>query len=210
MSVMLVRGVPVHGGGMTGPDQSAAWDPAAPPDALDQSRTADVLLAARELMPVLYSELRRAAHRERWRFAAGDTLATTALLSEAYVRLARGPGFESRGSFLRIAAIAMRRILIERVRAQLTRKRGGALERVPFDEADDLLIDDDERVFAVNEALQQLAQRSPRLAEIVECRFFAGYSEAETAQALGLSERTVQRDWATARAWLERTLQHPV
>jgi len=176
-------------------------------DVLDQARPADVLLAAREMVPLLYAELRRAAHRERWRFSAGDTLATTALLSEAYVRLAKSPGFESHGSFLRIAAIAMRRILIERIRAQLTQKRGGQLDRVPLTEADDIEVEDDEHLFAVNEALQDLARKSPRLAEIVECRFFAGYGEKDTATALGLSERTVQRDWATARAWLQRKLQ---
>jgi RNA polymerase sigma factor (TIGR02999 family) len=176
-------------------------------DALDAGRPPELLHAVSEMMPVLYAELRRAAHRERWRFRAGDTLATTALLSEAYLRLARSPGFESHGAFLRVAAIAMRRILIERVRAQLTAKRGGSLDRVPLGQAEELEVEGDERLYAVNEALQGLATKSPRLAEIVECRFFAGYSEKETADALGLSERTVQRDWATARAWLQRELQ---
>jgi RNA polymerase sigma factor (TIGR02999 family) len=100
----------------------------------------------------------------------------------------------------------MRRILIERVRAQLRIKRGGDAQRVPLAEAEDMVIGNEEQVIAINDALQALAQRSPRLAEIVECRFFAGYNEAETAEALGISERTVQRDWATARAWLQREL----
>ncbi len=175
-------------------------------DVLERTRPTEMLMAARDMVPVLYAELRRAAHRERWRFSVGDTLATTALISEAYVRLARSPGFESHGTFLAIAAIAMRRILIDRVRAQLTRKRGGEFDRVALTEADNIEIADDERLFEVNEALQVLAQQSPRLAQIVECRFFAGYSEKETAQALGISERTVQRDWTTARAWLQRKI----
>lgn len=175
-------------------------------DTLDARRAPDVLAAVSELMPLLYEELRRSARRERRRLSGGDTLATTALVSELYVRLARSPGFSTRGHFLAVAAIAMRRILVERVRSQMRLKRGGDVQRVPLNEDHDLAIADDEQVLAVNDALQDLAQRSTRLAEVVECRFFAGYNEKETAEALGLSERTVQRDWATARAWLQREL----
>ena len=95
---------------------------------------------------------------------------------------------------------------IETIRAQLALKRGGDHKRVPMEAALDVEIADDERILAINDALQVLAQRSPRLAQVVECRFFAGYSERETAQALGISERSVQRDWATARAWLQREI----
>jgi RNA polymerase sigma factor (TIGR02999 family) len=175
-------------------------------DPLDRTRPPALLSAVDALVPVLYAELKRSAHRERRRISAGDTLATTALVNEAYARLSRSPGFEGRDHFLRVAAIAMRRILIERVRAQLRKKRGGEFSRVPLDDAEDIEVEDDARLAAVNDALQRLALKSPRLAEIVECRFFAGYSEKETGQALGLSERTVQRDWATARAWLQREL----
>ena len=175
-------------------------------DALDTRRDATVLQAVAELVPLLYQELRQSARRERRRLLGGETLATTALVNELYLRLARQPGFSTRGHFLAVAAIAMRRILIERARAQTRQKRGGDLARVPLDEADGVLVADGAHLLAVNEALQALAQRSPRLAEIVECRFFAGYSEPETAEALGISERTVQRDWATARAWLQREL----
>lgn len=175
-------------------------------DALDTRRDATVLQAVAELVPLLYQELRQSARRERRRLLGGETLATTALVNELYLRLARQPGFSTRGHFLAVAAIAMRRILIERARAQTRQKRGGDLTRVPLDEADGVLVADGAHLLAVNEALQALAQRSPRLAEIVECRFFAGYSDPETAEALGISERTVQRDWATARAWLQREL----
>ena len=176
------------------------------PDVLDRTRPPELLQEVADLVPVLYGELRRAARREHRRFSAGDTLATTALVNEAYARLSRSPGFESRDHFLRVAAIAMRRILIDRVREQLRRKRGGDYDRVPLSEAEDIEVENDERLASINEGLQRLAVQSPRLAEIVECRFFAGYSERETARALGLSERTVQRDWATARAWLQREL----
>ncbi|MGS1127617.1 ECF-type sigma factor [Rhodanobacter sp. UC4437_H4] len=178
----------------------------ATPDTLDDRRPPAVLEAVGELMPLLYEELRRSAHRERRRLSGGDTLATTALVSELYVRLASSPGFSTRGHFLAVAAIAMRRILVERVRTQMCLKRGGDQRRVPLNDESDIAIPNAEQVLAVNDALQGLAQRSPRLAEIVECRFFAGYNERETAEALGLSERTVQRDWATARAWLQREL----
>lgn len=175
-------------------------------DALDAQRPSALLEAADELVPLLYAELRRSARAERRRLDGGDTLATTALVNELYLRLARSPGFSTRGHFLAVAAIAMRRIVIERVRAQLRIKRGGDAQRVPLAAAEDLVIGNEEQVIAINDALQALAQHSPRLAEIVECRFFAGYNEAETAEALGISERTVQRDWATARAWLQREL----
>ena len=177
-----------------------------PIDTLDTGRSPAVLEAVAELMPLLYEELRRSAHRERRRLSGGDTLATTALVSELYVRLASSPGFSTRGHFLAVAAIAMRRILVERVRAQTRLKRGGDQQRVPLSDEHDISIPNAEQVLAVNDALQDLAHHSPRLAEIVECRFFAGYSEQETAEALGISERTVQRDWATARAWLQREL----
>jgi RNA polymerase sigma factor (TIGR02999 family) len=157
-------------------------------------------------VPLLYDELRRIARRERVRLFTGGTLATTALVNEAYARLAGDRGFADRGEFLRIASVAIRRILIDRVRAQLAAKRGGGAKHVPIEEADDFVVEDDERVLQVHEALEQLAVVNPRLAKVVECRFFAGYDEKQTAEALGTSERTVQRDWATARAWLKKEL----
>lgn len=177
------------------------------PDSLDATHSPRVLAAVHDLVPLLYEELHRTARRERRRFAVGDTLATTVLVNEVYMRLASSPGYGSRGHFLAVAAVAMRRILIEAIRAQLRIKRGGEFQRVDFEHALDVEIADDEKILAINDALQALAERSPRLAQIVECRFFAGYSEKETAQALDVSERTVQRDWATARAWLQRQVE---
>ena len=176
-------------------------------DSLDATHAPGVLAAVNDLMPLLYEELQRTARRERRRFAVGDSLATTALVNEVYVRLAGSPGFNTRGHFLAVAAVAMRRILIEAIRSQMRIKRGGQFQRVDFEHALEVEIADDEKILAINDALQVLAARSPRMAQIVECRFFAGYSEAETAQALDISERTVQRDWATARAWLQRQIE---
>lgn len=159
------------------------------------------------LLPLVYEELRTIARRERRRLTGGETLVTTALVSEAYLRLAKNPEFTSRGHFLRIASMAMRRILVDRVRAQFRAKRGGGAGTVEFDDAHDFMVEDEQTVINVHEALQTLSGLNPRLVEVVECRFFSGYNEMQTAEALGLSERTVQRDWATARAWLKKELR---
>jgi RNA polymerase sigma factor (TIGR02999 family) len=159
-----------------------------------------------QVMPLVYRELRSIARRERFRLGGADTLQTTALVHELYLRLAENVVFTSRGQFLGVAAVAMRRILIDRVRAQLAAKRDGG-ERLDLDEIADFTVEDDETVLRVHETLEQLAAVRPVLAQVVECRFFAGYNDSETAEALGLSPRSVQRHWATARAWLERELQ---
>jgi len=158
------------------------------------------------LLPLLYQELKAIARRERLRLSGGETLATTALLHEAYARLAPAHGFPSRGQFLASAAVTMRRILIDRVRAQLAAKRGAGAEQVGLDEAADFVVEDGATVLGVHDALERLHAVNPRLVKVVECRFFAGYSELETGEALGISERTVQRDWATARAWLKKEM----
>lgn len=162
--------------------------------------------AADRLIPFVYQELKAIARRERVRLAGGGTLATTALLHEAYVRLAEAHGFQSRAHFLSIAAVAMRRILIDRVRAQMAAKRGGGAEKITLEEIPDFVVEDDATVLAVHDALERLFAVNPRLVRVVECRFFAGYNEVETAEALGVSERTVQRQWAMARAWLKKEL----
>ena len=162
--------------------------------------------AAEQLTPLLYKDLRKMARRERFQLCGGATLSTTALVHETYLRLANNPGFESQSHFLRVAAIVMRRALVDRVREQLAQKRGAGAQRVPLEEADAFVVEDDELVFGVHEALQRLAAASPRLAEIVQCRFFAGYTDAQIATAMDISERTVRRDWTLARAWLMREL----
>jgi RNA polymerase sigma factor (TIGR02999 family) len=159
-----------------------------------------------QMLPIVYQELRAIARRERRRLAGGDTLATTALINEAYLRLVRNPVFASRSNFLRIASVAMRRILVDRVRAQFAAKRGSGQAALDIETVQDFIVEDEETVLQVHEALETLSTLNPRLVEIVECRFFAGYSESQAAEALGISERTVQRDWAVARAWLKKEL----
>lgn len=169
-------------------------------------RQPDRTLGTEALLPLVYEELRRIARRERLRVSGGDTLMTTALVHEAYLRLRDRDGIGSRAHFLSVSALAMRGILVDRVRTQLALKRGAGADHVPIDELDELVVEDEQQVLAVDEALKALAQLNPRLVQVVECRFFAGYSEPETAEALGLSERSVQRDWALARAWLKTYL----
>ena len=153
------------------------------------------------LLPVVYDELRRVARRQRRRLSGGETLATTALVHEAYLKMADRPAWEGESHVLGAAAMAMRQILVDYARQRASLKRGGGLDPVQLDErsaADDQAC----RVLALDLALKDLATVDERLVRIVECRVFAGLSEEETARALGTSLRTVQRDWARARAWL--------
>lgn len=158
------------------------------------------------LTPLLYQELRGIARRERRKLPGGETLLTTALIHEAYLRLAGNPMFPTRGDFLRISAVTIRRILVDRVRSQMADKRGGGQGTAELDEAAEFEVENPQAILQVHDALQALAELNPRLAQVVECKFFAGFNEAETAEALGSSERTVQRDWALARAWLKKEI----
>lgn len=161
---------------------------------------------ARDLLPLLYEDLRRVARRERFRVRAGATMQTTALIHDAYLKLQNLAQFNNREHFLRASALAMRHVLVNYARDQRAHKRGAGAAKIPLDQAPDIAAQSEESLLEVNEALRQLAELSPRLAQVVECRFFAGYDEAETALALGLTDRTVRRDWVKARAWLRRAL----
>lgn len=190
------------------PDDRAALSPAAD-EALENYCPPTLIGGVRALAPLLYADLKRAAHRERVKLLSPQTLTTTALVHDAFLKLDGQPGFESHEHFLRVAAVTMRHVLIDRVREQLALKRGGDLQRVELDEVDGaggFEVEDGETVLAVHNAVSALAQFAPRLAEVVECRYFAGYSDAETAKALGVTERTVRRDWVAAKAWLTREL----
>ena len=170
-------------------------------------RAGDVT-AADQLFPLVHDELRVIAARLLRREAPGHTLQPTELVHEAYLRLAAaGPGeAASRPHFLGIAARAMRHLLVDHARRRKAAKRGGGAvplhitnEQVGVDlGSDDLL--------ALDDALERLGELEPRLREVVECRFFGGLTEEETAAALGVTSRTVQRDWAKARAWLYKEL----
>ena len=159
------------------------------------------------LVPQLYDELRRIAHRHLARGGPG-TLNTTALVHEAYLKLAdrSGPHWVNREHFLALAAVTMRHILSDRAKAQVALKRGGGRQRVTLD--DELVGPDDQALafLQLEEALDRLASLSPRLGRVVEFRFFGGLSHEEIAAALGVTPRTVERDWAKARMLLRRAL----
>lgn len=159
------------------------------------------------LVEKLYDALRQIARRERLRAGRPQTLQTTALISETYVKLADHPGWTSRAHFLATAATAMRHILVDAARARLAQKRGSGKAAESLDEAFDVSAPGDSDVVRIDEALSELRALDARMASVVECRFFAGYSEEETAQILDVSERTVRRDWVQAKAWLYRTLR---
>ncbi len=183
-----------------------------PADEADKANEGDAAVRslADELLPIFYADLKRLAHRERARIGAGGTLHTTALVHEAYLKLRATRSWNDEAHFLRAAALAMRHALVNHAEARRAAKRGGGSLHLPLDEALDVDsavgMASDETLLALDEALQRLAQQSERLARVVECRFFAGFDERETARALGLSERTVRRDWTLARAWLYREL----
>lgn len=180
-------------------------------------RVTELLVAARhgdlaafdELFPLVYDVLRRLAHRRLAGERADHTLATTELVHEAYLKLVRLDRIEwqNRAHFLAVAARAMRNILVDYALRRKTEKRGGALVRVTLE--DHLAIEEagsQSDVLAVHAALERLERIDERQGRVVECRFFAGMSIEETAEALGVSPASVKRDWALARAWLNREL----
>jgi RNA polymerase sigma factor (TIGR02999 family) len=164
--------------------------------------------AAEQLLPLVYDELRKLAAQRLAREKPGQTLQATALVHEAYLRLVgpRDTGWNSRGHFFAAAAEAMRRILVERARRKRRRKHGGGrlgqnsnLDDLAGPETRDPL-----EVLAVHEALDQLAEKAPRKAELVKLRYFLGCTMAEAAQVLGIAQATAEEDWTYSKAWLRR------
>lgn len=166
----------------------------------------EIRALADELMPLFYDNLKRLARRERYRAGAGETLQTTALVNEAYLNLRGSSGWNDDAHFLRAAALAMRHALVNHAIARQAEKRGDGVSALPLTAATDVAVEDDATLLALNDALGRLARQSLRMAQVVECRYFAGYDYAESARALGISERTVRRDWSMARAWLHLDL----
>lgn len=160
------------------------------------------------LLPVVYRELRAIAHRHLAGRERGGSLATTGLVHEAYFKLVdqSRAGWNDRAHFFALSSVAMRNILVDRSRARCRLKRGGAGAQVTLDHETIAVDDCADTVLAVNDALDRLAMVEPRLAKVVECRFFGGLSEIETAEALGVTTRTVERDWVKARMLLHRAL----
>jgi len=165
--------------------------------------------AAQDLLPLVYEELRKLAAHKMANEAPGQTLQPTALVHEAWLRLVgtENPQFESRGHFFAAAAEAMRRILIDRARQKLSLKRGAGAARVNLEDLEVASAADDDTLLAVDEALTKLAGEDPDSAEFIKLRFFAGMTNDEAAQALGIPERTARRHWSFARAWLFREIQ---
>ena len=165
--------------------------------------------AAEKLLSLVYDELRKLAAQRMANEAPGQTLQPTALVHEAWLRLvgAEDRGFENRAHFFAAAAEAMRRILVENARRKQRLKHGGGQRRIDLSHVDVAAASEDETVLAVSEALDKLASRDALGAELIRLRFFAGLSNAEAGELLGLPERTAKRTWAYARAWLHEELK---
>ena len=161
------------------------------------------------LVPLLYEQLRVIAHRQLGKRPNGGTLQTTELVHEAYLKVAARASGDTpdQAHFLALASLAMRHVLVDRAKARGRAKRGGGRGRLTLDEDQIALDDQPDVLLQLDEALTSLSSLEPRLARVVECRFFGGLSEEEIAAALGVTVRTVQRDWAKARMLLRRTLE---
>lgn len=165
--------------------------------------------AMERLVPLLYSELRAIAHGWLRHERTHHTLDTTALVHEAYLRLHGQHRLqaEDRAAFLAVAGNTMRRVLVDYARAKKAQKRGGGAAPVPLEEVEDFLTEREaEEVLELDEALDRLAVMNPQGATVVQHRFFAGLTEAESAELLGVSTKTVQRRWLAARAWLRKEI----
>lgn len=161
------------------------------------------------LVPLVYHELHGIARRQLRRLRPGDTLGTTGLVHEAYFKLVDQERAypQDREHFFSIAAHAMRQVLIDYARHKGTEKRGGGRDPVTLDEARAAAAEPETRLLELDAALVRLEELDPRLVRVVECRFFAGLNQDETAEALDVSVRTVQRDWKLAQAWLREELE---
>jgi len=181
----------------------------------DREQVTDLLLQLRDgdptamdrLFQLVYDQLRRIAHLHLRHERPGHTLGTTGLVHETYLKLVDQTRVQwrDRGHFFRVASWAMRRILVDYARNARALRRGGGRQRVPLD--DEVMIEErGETLVALDEALERLATVNQRLSQVVECRYFGGLTAEETAEALGVSARTVERDWIKARGWLQLEL----
>jgi len=185
-------------------DQNPTWS-----QALAEFRRGGGRAVLDQLLPGVYRELCAIAHRRLMVVPPGGSLQTSELVHEAYLKLVdqRGAQWQDRAHFFALASVAMRHILVDRAKARTALKRGGARRNITLDEDVIGVADQAEALLDINEALDGLAETDARLARVVECRFFGGMSEEEIAEALGVTVRTVQRDWAKARMLLRRALE---
>ena len=162
-----------------------------------------------EVVELTYQELRAIAHRRLVSRGRGGTLSTTALVHEAYLKLVdqSQSRWNDRAHFFALASLAMRHVLVDRARERHALKRGGVHRQVTLNDDVTSVEDQADVLLQIDEALERLAAFEPRLARVVECRFFGGLTEADTAEALGVTIRTVQRDWVKARVLLRRALE---
>ena len=191
--------------------------PSEPADAPDTQPVTQLLLEMRaghpdamdRLFPLVYEELRRVAQRAIRGERTGHTLGTTGLVHEAFLRLADQTRLEyrDRAHFYGIAARAMRHILVDYARRHRAAKRGGAQPMIVLDEALLGIEDRAEALLALDEALRDLEKLDPRLGQVVQCRFFGGLTEEETGEVIGVTARTVRRDWLKAKGWLYHQLR---
>lgn len=174
---------------------------------LEEARAGEPVLD--ELMPLIYDELRRLAHTQRRRLGPHKLLNTTALVHEAYLKLANRENatWEDRRHFFRIAARVMRDVIVDHARRQRAAKRGGTAPHVPLDDLPPLPDLEIEDVLGIDESLNRLEAIEPRQARVVELRYFVGLTIEETAEVLDISPATVKRDWRSARAWLYREIR---
>lgn len=161
-----------------------------------------------QLMAEIYPELKRLAHFQLAKERPGHTLNTTAIVHEAFVRLASGNGkWNDRGHFLRAAATVMRHLLVDHARKRNAEKRGAGIAALTLDENRLSTDDDNMAVLALDDAIKDIAEIDPRLEQIIECRYFAGLSVVDTAEALGMTVRTVERDSQRAKGYLHKALE---
>lgn len=187
-----------------------------PPSMAASSETTLLLLEVRRnghsvvdrLYPIVYDELQRIAHRLLTNERQGHTLSTNALVHEAYLRLVDQTRVEwqDRAHFCAVAAGAMRRILVDHARRRHAKKRGGRQDPLPLDESRIAINEQAAWVISLDDALTRLAELDERLSKVVECKFFGGLTEEESAEVLQVSKRTVRRDWVKAKAWLFKEL----
>jgi RNA polymerase sigma factor (TIGR02999 family) len=200
----------VHVARQTPPPGAVAYEPAVM--VADELSATELLLragsgdtgAVERMFPLVYDELKRLARRHLARESDNRTLGTTELVHEAYLKLIDQTRVEwgGRAHFMGVAAIAMRRILVDRARSRRRLKRGGGSAVIPIDIVDLSADDRADLVLALDDALDRLRTLDARQARVVECRYFGGMTEDETAEAIGVGVRTVKRDWAKARSWL--------
>lgn len=160
--------------------------------------------ALEDILPIIYGELQKTAHRFRARENGEHTLQTTEIINETYLKLVKqkNNGWQSRKHFFAVASIVMRNFLVDYARNKKYQKRGNGLENVSLDDNTNVLQESDERILALDEALTNLEKLDERKSRIVEMRYFGGLSTAEVAEVLAISEITVKREWLKAKAWL--------